>query len=218
VTGCDLCEAPEVEGYRLCSGCARATLVRLRRAPRLYRALAMLLPPAARPPRLDAGRGSAGSAPPLPISVELLDLRGPGGMVGVLEDWHAALAADRGWGVPVVRGSIETRLNFAVRRLAASIEWIAASWPAAGDFAREIRDMEHGALSMISPPEPGRRLGYCATAVDGVLCGSVVRLQPGETVAMCAWCQTPWGPDRWMELRAAQGQVEEYLRRDREAS
>ncbi|WNI16936.1 hypothetical protein [Actinacidiphila sp. ITFR-21] len=212
---CLLCEGPELEEYRLCSGCTRATLNRLHRAPRLYRALEMLLPPASRPPRLDSG-GSGAAEAPLPMSVELLDLRGPGGIVGTLEDWHAALAEDRGWGVPVVRGSIETRLQLAASRLAASIEWIAASWPAAGDFAREIRDLEHGVLSMISPPERDRRLGYCATAVDGVLCGSVVRLPPGETVATCSWCRTPWGPDRWMELRAAQDQFEGPQRLEQE--
>lgn len=216
MTTCELCEGPELEEYRLCSGCARATLNRLHRAPRLYRALAMLLPPAARPPRLDSGGGSAAAEAPMPISLELLDLRGPGGMVGILEDWHAALAEDREWGVPVVRGSIEARLKLAASRLAANIEWIAASWPAAGQFAREIRDLEHGVLSMISPPERTRRLGYCATAVDGVLCGSVVRLVPGETVATCSWCRTPWSPDRWMELRAAQGQFENSLRLDQE--
>lgn len=208
MTTCELCQGPELEEYRLCSGCARATLNRLHRAPRLYRALAMLLQPAAHPPRLDSGGGSTAAEAPMPIPMALLDLRGPGGMVGTLEDWHAALAEDRGWGVPVVRGSIEARLKLAASRLAANIEWIAASWPAAGDFAREIRDLEHGVLSMISPPEREHiRMGKCPAKHGGVLCGSILRLPVGETILTCSWCRATYPPAMWGLLRNEQNAV-----------
>lgn len=207
---CELCGGPELEEYRLCSGCARATLQRLRRMPRLYRALEMLLPPTSRLPRLDSVGGSPAVHAPMPISVELLDMRGPGGIVGTLEDWHAALAEDRGWGVPVIRGSIETRLKRAASRLAANSEWIAASWPAAGEFAREIRDLEHGVLSMISPPEREHiRMGYCPAVYAGVECRAVLRMARGEDTIRCAWCEAEYPQALWVWLRNAQDQMSE---------
>jgi hypothetical protein len=205
---CELCGGPELEEYRLCSGCTRATLLRLRRMGRLYRALEMLLPPPSRPPRLDSVGGSAAANAPMPIREELLNFRGPGGIVGTLEDWHVALAEDRGWGVPVVRGSIETRLKLAASRLAANIEWIAGSWPAAGFFAREIRDLEHGVLSMISPPERDRvRMGKCPAMPGGVLCGAVLHLPLGETVLRCSWCLASYPSGTWSALRTAQDEL-----------
>lgn len=206
---CELCEREWIEGYLLCSPCTRATLNRLHDAPRLYRALAMLLPPAGRPPRLDSGGGSPAAEAPMPIPEMVLDQRGPGGIVGILEDWHAALAADRGWGVPVIRGSIETRLKLAARRLSANIEWIAASWPAAGDFAREIRDLEHGVLSMLSPPvrDERVRMGKCPAKHAGVLCGANLHLPVGETILTCAWCNQAYPPGVWGLLRSEQDAV-----------
>lgn len=206
---CQLCEGPELELYRLCAGCARATLNRLRDMPRLYKALAMLLPPAARPPRLDSGGGSPAVEAPMPIPEALLDMRGPGGIVGVLEDWHAALAADRGWGVPVVRGSVEARLKRAVSGLASSVEWIAASWPAAGDFAREMRDLEHGVLSMLSPPvrDERNRMGKCPHKDNGVLCGAQLWLRPREEIVRCDWCQAIYPSTTWRRLKAEQDKV-----------
>lgn len=206
---CELCEGPELEEYRLCSGCARATLNRVRNMPRLYKALAMLLPPAARPPRLDSGGGSAAAEAPMPMPEALLNLRGPGGIVGTLEDWHAALAEDRDWGVPVVRGSIETRLKLAASRLAANIEWIAASWPQAGQFAREVRDLEHGVLSMLSPPvrDERIRMGKCPHKDDGVLCGAVLWAAPGSTIIRCSWCLSTYPSGIWAQLRDEQDAV-----------
>lgn len=209
---CEVC-GQEIEGYQLCSPCTRATLERLRRMPSLYAALAMLLPPASR--RQGGGGGSRPVEAPMPISESVLTLRGPGGIVGVLEDWQSALAEDledwRGLPTaarPVIGGSIETRISSAVGRMVANLEFIAASWPAAGEFARSIRDLERGVLSMISPPvRESVRMGLCPARPGGVLCGSVLKLPVGETILVCSWCNQAYPPGVWGLLRSEQDAV-----------
>lgn len=209
---CLLCSA-EIEGYQLCTPCTRATLIRLRRMPSLYAATLMLLPPASRPP--GGGGGSRSAEAPMPIPESVLTLRGPGGIVGILEDWHAALAEDlEDWrgeltaGRRVVQGSIETRISFAVGKLVANLEFIAATWPAAGEFARSIRDLERGVLSMISPPErESVRMGKCPAKHAGVLCGAALKLPVGEKILRCAWCSQVYPPGVWGLLRNEQNAV-----------
>lgn len=209
---CEMCSR-EIEGYLLCSGCTRATLIRLKRMPELYAALAMLLPPAGR--EQGQGGGSRSAEAPMPISEPLLTLRGPGGIVGALEDWQTALAEDlEDWrgqltaARPAIGGSIETRISSAVGKLVTNLEYIAASWPAAGDFAREIRDLERGVLSMISPPvRESVRMGKCPAKPGGVLCGSVLRLPVGETILRCAWCRASYPSGTWAALRAEQDEL-----------
>lgn len=203
----------EIEGYLLCSGCARATLIRLNRMPALYRSLVMLLPPGSRPQ--GQGGGARPAEAPMPIAESVLSLRGPGGIVGVLEDWYAALAEDREdqrgvltAGRPVPQGSIETRISVAVGKLLANLEFIAASWPAAGEFARGIRGLERDVLTMISPPErPAVRMGKCPAKPNGALCGAMLSLPVGETILRCAWCRATYPTGVWAALREEQRAV-----------
>jgi hypothetical protein len=212
VNACEMC-GQEIEGYLLCSGCARATLERLHDMPRLYAALAMLLLPASR--QQGQGGGTPAAEAPMPIAESVLTLRGPGGIVGVLEDWYAALAEDledwrgrRAAGRPVVQGSIETRIAFAVGKLVADLPFIAATWPAAGEFARGVRDLERDVLTMISPPErPAVRMGKCPAKPGGVLCGAMLSLPAGEPILRCAWCRAAYPAGIWAALRQEQRRV-----------
>lgn len=200
MTDCGMCETPIEHGH-LCTGCTRALADRLHRMPRLYDALAGFLTPAVRP----GGEGRAGRAhAPLPVSETVLDLRGPGGLVGVLEDWWRALQRDRGMQPPRAYGTIEGRIRRAALALARNTPSLAAEWPAAGDLAREIRDVERSVASIvgaINRPR-GQRLGPCpARFDDGTLCGAILRLQPGETVVTCPWCRSAYPPAMWAGLK-----------------
>ncbi|MYS34904.1 hypothetical protein K388_01902 [Streptomyces sp. KhCrAH-43] len=199
---CQLCEQPDETGSYLCVGCTRATTVRLECLPDLYAGLLPFLAPST---AVAQGRGGKGGPAPLPVREEILDLRGPGGMVGVVEDWLAALRADRGWQPLVPAGSVEARLKSAVHGLHANMPWIATTWPQAGTFASEIRDLEKGVRSIIAP-EPaadrGRRIGNCpALDPSGTLCGAVLRLAPGEKAVRCEWCGTAYPPYVWGQLK-----------------
>ncbi|WP_263170652.1 hypothetical protein [Streptomyces sp. SCSIO ZS0520] len=199
---CGLCEQPLSEGY-LCEGCTAASARRLARLPGLYDALAAYLHPSGRRPEL--GRTRAAEAP-LPVAEAPLSLRGPGGIVGVLEDWRAAMQADRGWGPPAVeRASVERRVQVAARALGHNLDWIAGQWPAAGQFAAEMRDLERQVLSVVDPPEPTMRLGTCpAEYEDGTVCGAVLRVPRGTATVECRWCGTPYPESTWLSLAALQ--------------
>ncbi|MFI6700292.1 hypothetical protein ACIBJC_15165 [Streptomyces sp. NPDC050509] len=202
LTPCLDCTTP-TDG-RLCTGCARATLDRLTRMPQLYQALGAYLRP--------GGRSTAqyGSSRPaeagLPVAEAPLVLRGPGGMVGILEDWHAALRADRDWSPPVIRSGIGARLIAAAHGLRANMPWIVQSWPQAGQCAREIRGLEKSVLRIVDPPAPEARpveLGTCpAIDTSGVICGAVLHYQPGEKLVTCTWCLCSYPPATWLGLAA----------------
>lgn len=199
---CQLCEQPDETGSYLCVGCTKATTVRLECLPDLYAGLLPFLAPST---AVAQGRGGKGGPAPLPVREEILDLRGPGGMVGVVEDWLSALHADRGMRPPTFAGAVEARLKFAAARLLANMPWVAVSWPQAGTFATEIRDLEKGVRSIIAPDpaaDRGRRIGNCpALDPSGTLCGAVLRLAPGEKAVRCEWCGTAYPPYVWGQLK-----------------
>ena len=201
MTDCGMCETPIEHGY-LCPSDTRALADRLHRMPRLYTALAGFLAPAVRPG--DSGGRTGRAHAPLPVSETVLDLRGPGGLVGVLEDWWQALQRDRGFQPPRAYGGIEGRIRRAALALARNAPSIAMEWPAAGDLAREIHDVERSVASIVGAVDRprGRRLGPCpAQHTDGTLCGATLRLQPGEQVVTCPWCTTTYPPATWAGLK-----------------
>jgi hypothetical protein len=215
VNVCGLCERQlEHDGY-LCPGCALATTERLGRMPRLWAALAAFLAP-----------GSSGSAQygrtalaeaPLPVRENVLSLRAAGGIAGVLEDWRAAMQADRGWDTPAIPAAVERRVVVAARALSLNIEWIAATWPLAGEMATELRRLEDDVLTIVDPEDPaerrarrGTRIGLCVAQFedsdpeDPEICGAVLRAYPGDAVLTCRWCGTRYGPDDYLMLKALQ--------------
>jgi hypothetical protein len=205
VTTCQLCEHHETDGY-LCPGCVRTLAEQLLRMPALYRALAAFLHPAAR------GTQHGSQAPaveaPLPVAEHVLDLRGPGGMVGILETQRAAMHTARGWAAPVLGVGILNRVTLAAGALAHSLDWAAESWPDVGELARTIRDLHGSAASVVHPrlaEERGTRLGMCPQLVsedegEGV-CGAVLRHYPGDRAVTCRWCGTVYEPHAWGALR-----------------
>jgi len=198
---CGLCERQLEHGY-LCPGCTLGTVRRLDRMPRMYDALAAFLHPGGRRPEM--GRSRPAEAP-LPIVEPAFNLRGPGGIVGVLEDWRSAMQADRGWGEPAIEGDTARRVAVAARALSINLDWVAAAWPMAGAFAEEIRDLERDVGSIVNPPEPSLRLGNCpAVYEDGIVCGAVLRVPAGTARVECAWCGTVYPPESWLVLRSLQ--------------
>jgi hypothetical protein len=210
VNDCGLCERQlEHDGY-LCPGCARATTERLDRMPRLWAALAAFLAPSSSTAP-HYGRTRPAEAP-LPVRENVLNLRAVGGIAGVLEDWRAAMQADRGWGPPAIAAAIDTRVAVAARGLSMNMDWIAAEWPQAGAFAQEVRALEQDVLTIVDPEDPddrrqrrGTRIGYCVAALpDEEVCGAVLRSYPGEALLCCRWCGTEYGPEQYLMLKTLQ--------------
>lgn len=202
---CGLCDHYLEHGY-LCPGCTLATARRLDNAPRWYEALGAFLEHAAMGPAI--GSRSRVEAP-LPIAEPVLVLRGPGGIVSVLEDWRSAMQHDRRWGQPVIEGDTARRVHVAARALSLNLEWIASSWPTAGAFAEEISDLERSVRSIVAPTDPAERpvrMGPCPTVQDaqGTRCGAVLTRRPGEGTVTCRWCGSTWPPSRALALARAQ--------------
>lgn len=204
MSACGLCEReqPESTAY-LCVSCDRATVDRLVALPGMYERLAAHLAPGSASPGLVPSSGRPGSG--LPVFEPVLDLRGPGGMVALVESWRAALHDDAGWSPVQAWGSYEDRLRRATRALRLNMPWIVANWPVAGAFAEEIRDLCRDVDSILDPEdaaERGRVLGNCpAISPEGVVCGVVLRHHVGQPVA-CGWCGSQYGPDTWLNLKS----------------
>lgn len=198
VIPCPLCDRPT--GGQLCALCAKATRTRLEALPELYAALAPHLAPSPGPRGL--GRGSTPVHAPLPVREEVLDLRGPGGMVGILEDWLDAVRRDRGIDVDPHRGGTESRLAGAVGGLIANLPWIASYWPQAPELATEVRDLVRDVRTVLFPADRGIRLGTCPTVVaGGEACGAVLRYRVGEQIVTCRWCGSSYPPATWAALK-----------------
>jgi hypothetical protein len=184
---CGLCERELEHGY-LCPGDTLALAERLERLPKLFAELGLYLAPAPRP--LGERVSTNPAEPPLPLNEAVLDLR-HGGIALVLESWRADVQSVRGWGPPAIEGSIDRRVLVAARWLGMSLEWIASSYPAAGDLAREVKEVEGAALSIVgAKPDRGRPLGQCVAAVDReeTPCGATIRYRDGDTRLVCPWC------------------------------
>lgn len=212
---CGLCEHELEHGY-LCPGDVLGLAGRLERLPKLFVELGLYLAPAARP--LGERITTAPAEPPLPLNEAVLDLR-HGGIALVLESWRADVQAARGWGPPAIEGSIDRRVMASCRWLGMSLEWIAAEYPAAGDLAREVRELEGAALSIVgAKPDRGRPLGQCVAVVDreGTLCGAAIRYRNGDTRLVCPWCACVYEAKDFLTLR--QHQPEEAATPDAEGA
>lgn len=200
---CLLCERHDASGGYLCPGCTKDTLVRLESLSELHQALAAFLVPG--PSGSSGGRSGSRAHAPMPVAELPLTMRGPGGMVGVAEDWYTLVRQERGMSPLAPVGSVESRLRSATTGLCVNLPWIAVSWPLAGSFAEEIREVVRSAVSVISPPVPvdrGTRMGNCpAQFEDGVICGAVLRLFTGAKVVTCEWCSTSYPPATWSGLK-----------------
>ncbi|MGW3486529.1 hypothetical protein [Streptomyces sp. NPDC001054] len=224
MTACLLCENDLEDGY-LCVACTLATRARLERWPALYRGLAAFLAPRVGGARV---RGAHPVHAPLPVNEDVLDLRA-GGLAQAAEGWAAAVRRDRraerpaplpvrrsrpscalpqnGRPAPAVLratgGSPEARLVAAVAELLDAMPWIVVSWPDAGAFASDVREITRSLTSMFVPPAPrAKRLGNCpAQFEDGVICGAVIRIEQGAKVARCPYCGTAYPPATWADLK-----------------
>ncbi|MFD8471909.1 hypothetical protein ACFV2E_07595 [Streptomyces globisporus] len=202
MTTCQLCDQSDETGSMLCVGCTKATEVRVQSLPALNRGLAPFLRPAG---GVGTGRSGKGGPAPLPVNEDILDLRGPGGIVGVAERWLADVRRDRGHTVATPSGGVDARLQAAVDGLLVNMPWIAVSWPNAGYFAKDIRDLTKSLTSIIAPTPAvsrGQRVGNCpAVDLSGTICGAVLRLAPGEKAIVCPWCTCSYPPYVWAQLK-----------------
>jgi hypothetical protein len=199
---CLSCERETAYEY-LCQPCASQLDRHLRELPPLYDALGAYLRPSSQV-STSVGGGCPSPDAPLPLDEPALDLRGPGGIVTVLETWRQALYEDAEMRWPEPFGDYPGRLLRAVRALREQLPYIAGSWPQASQFASEVRELHGAARSIIAPAEKTVRAGLCPAELgDGTVCGAVLRAVPGDPEIRCRWCQATYGPSTWLKLADA---------------
>lgn len=214
---CTLCSKHELDYGSLCTRCTRATHDRLQRLPRMWASLEAWLVPGTSGSAQYGGRVRLAEAP-LPLNQEVLDLRSAGGIVGVLEDWRAALYETRGWNPPALATSLAHRVSIAAADLDHHLDFI-ARWYAGEAFGRDVLRLVDRIRSVV---QPGRDLdeptflGHCI-AVDpsGVVCGSKLYADMARTV-QCEWCLCKYPPDTWLVLRHFQPGVPELTEEEQE--
>jgi hypothetical protein len=198
---CGLCERDlygrAAKAY-LCPACTEGTAERLAEFPDIFEKLEEMLLPEAR----SEARGPRSVFPPALVVLEVADLRGV--VTKTLGSWHRALFDALQWDAPPLIEDPTERVASGAKALLRNITWIAGSWPAAADFAWEIRDLHKDVSSVIRPDDRGTRMGLCPTLIDGVLCGAPLRLPRGAKVAECDWCSSTYAPNLWPALRLAQ--------------
>lgn len=144
-------------------------------------------------------KGAAG--PRSPLDENVLDEMNSGHMAAVIHSWRVDVQRVR-W--PQHAAPPPAGLSADCRWLGMELEWIAARYPAAGDLAREVRELELSARSIVGDPAPRpQRLGLCV-AVDGegVVCGAVIKRLPGQTRVRCDWCGYSYETVQdWMRLQ-----------------
>lgn len=214
------CRTALAAGEHICPRCRSATAGRLRRLPVLYRLLQPELQPAAGAPSY--GRVGLVEAP-MPVSAHVLTLRGPGGIVSILEDWWAAMQASRCGSAPVIAGTYDERVIRAATQLTFHLDYV-AEWEEGPQLARELRRLDETAMGIVCPHdtrERGTLLGPCpAEQVDGTVCGATLRhYRSSMRRVTCPWCSSVYPPHSWARLKAwIDHDREEHALEDQEAA
>lgn len=188
---CELC-CNATSGY-LCTRHSEQLVTRLEELPALYAEVGeCLVPRQSSWGEIVATKSAAG--PRSPIDEDVLDTVNWGRAAEVMRLWRTDVRRVR-WphrGTPPPGSLAED-----CRWLAREIDWIVASYPAAGDMAREVHDLERQARSVVGDPEPRvQRIGLCVAVTDdqGTVCGAVLSRLPGESLR-CRWCGTAYGTE-----------------------
>ncbi|MFE5217493.1 MULTISPECIES: hypothetical protein [unclassified Streptomyces] len=186
MSACELC-GEAAAGRYLCERHAVRLARQLDELPTLYSEVGeCLVPRRAGGGDIVATKSAAG--PRSPLNEDVLDTVNWGRAAEVVHLWRVDVQRER-W--PQHGAPAPAPFAADCRWLAMELEWIADYYPAAGEMAREVGELETMARSVVGDPAPRRqRLGTCvAVSAEGVVCGAVISRLPGQTRVQCQWCQ-----------------------------
>ncbi|MFJ2733705.1 hypothetical protein [Streptomyces sp. NPDC087317] len=183
---CGLCG--DEPGRYLCEQHTVRLAKQLDELPALYAEVGeCLVPRQASWGEIIATKGAAG--PRSPLDEDLLDTITWNRAAEVMHLWRVDVQRER-WplhGAPAPAG-----LAADCRWLAMELEWIVAHYAAAGELAREVRELEGPARRVVGDPAPRpQQLGTCVAVTDpraGTVCGTEIRRLPGQTRVRCRGC------------------------------
>lgn len=196
---CEIC-GEDSSGRYLCERHTGQLAKRLEELPVLYAEVGeCLVPRRSGWGDIIATKGAAG--PRSPIDEDVLDTVNVACAAEMMRLWRVDVQRER-WphhGAPAPAG-----LAADCRWLGMELEWVVAHYPGTGDLAREVRELELQARTIVGDPAPRpQRIGLCVAVTDdkGTVCGAVISRLPGQTRLICRWCGTGYGPDDYLLLK-----------------
>ena len=185
MTNCELC-GEETAGRYLCERHTVQLAKRLDDLPTLYAEVGECLVPR-RSGWGDIVATKAAAGPRSPLDEDVLDPVNMARAAEVLQLWRVDVQRER-W--PQHSPPPPASLDANCRWLAMEIDWVVDHYPAAGEMAREVGELETQARTIVGDPAPRpQRLGTCvAITAEGVVCGAVISRLPGQTRIQCRWC------------------------------
>jgi hypothetical protein len=188
---CAVCDRPSLP--RVHDGCRQHIADDLAELPGLYRQLEQELAPGRRG---DGGRSGSRSAP-IPVSLDVLDLRARGGIEGVVGGWARDVCEREGWTIPLL-GSVEAIVDWACSLLLVNLPMLCDEHPAIREIADEIRQVTGQARRLVSGEPAPRRIPVACP------CGAVLRVTLDTPGAKCPGCETQYGHDEVLGLPMAE--------------
>ena len=190
---------------QVCKVCEDRAGTQLRDLATLYGQLADVLQPGATPS--GGGRVTTSKSAPLPVALQPLSLRGPGGIVTVLVGIEIRWLEANRFTTPGFRGNYEQELPKCVKVLVNQLPWASDEYALVADDLRLISTLHGQATSAVTGERDVRvPLGTCPTVIDdatGEVCGTKLRTSPWATSIRCGLCNTQWARDDWLRLGAA---------------
>ncbi|MEU0937643.1 hypothetical protein [Embleya sp. NPDC005971] len=180
-----------------CRRCELRLDGQLESLPGHYDALADALLPGA---QADSTPVSGTRTPPLPVRLEALNLRAPGGMVTILTDWEDDWRRLYGWQPARARGRAEETLDGAVRFLRNNLGWACRQHPAIGEFAGEIGELVARCKAACGARSDAKYIGDCPGPDDDQECGTRLYADPWMDFIRCRRCRSEWPRSEWIGL------------------
>lgn len=171
--------------------------------PRLYRQLGAALRPGSTSG--NGGRVATSGDAPLPVALQPLSLRGPGGIVsmllGIEERWRGAL----GWEELPLRGGYEMSLTGTTGFILNNLGWACADYPYIAPDLKLIGSLHHQADTVVNGVREQRvPVGLCPVVGEetGAPCGERLKVSAWALFIRCTGCGTKWDRDAWLRLGA----------------
>jgi hypothetical protein len=165
----------------------------LRELPGLYRQLADSLTPGRR-----GGDGRSGTrTAPIPCNLDSLDLRGRGGIEGVVGGWARDLCEREAWDVPDYQ-SVQAVVDWSCAILLANLGMICDEHEAVREIADELRQIAGQARRIVTGEKPPRRVPVVCP------CGWTLRVTLDTPAVKCPACSTQYGHSDLFKLPLAE--------------
>jgi hypothetical protein len=188
----------------VCRVCEDRATEQVRAFPDLYEKLGRVLRPGATP--TGGGRASAGRTAPLPVALQPLSLRGPGGIVSMLLGIEQRWRIELDWNYLPQRGGYEKSLAGTVKVIVNNLPWACDEYKHVADDLKLISILHQQADDAVNGTRDVRvPIGCCPVVNEetGAACGERLKVSPWAPSIRCGGCGVQWRRDEWLRLGAA---------------